>query len=299
MTDTDLDDGIREALTAYTGEEPPLTFTFGEVLTAGRRSRRRRRAAAATAGSLVFVAVTGIFVTAWTHGREEPPPVAVDGPAWPALDPAPFCAAASARPSGPVIAPTTVADERTDYPIRIPTEPADHAAARFSCHLSRVVPPLLPGVTFHRFPGQSDGLRPLQAYPARVFDPDRPGDTAPPYFSAEAVVSDREGVGDIGFGVSAASETVADAITSCSGCAVRKGPHGETVLVHEVTEESGLRLVNVWVHRGDTVAFATASNAIPDENADAQSQQVGRPDPPLTVDQLVEVASAPELDLFP
>lgn len=296
---------IREALVAYAEDEPPMTFSYEQVVIAGRRARRRRRIAAAAAGSLVFVAVTGVVVAALPHIRADPPPLTLDGPSWPALDPAPYCAAAEAEPSTPAIAPTTHVSEKTGYRIRIPTEPADHAADRISCYLAKAVPPLLPGVTYHRSPGAPDGSVALEAYPVRVFDPAQPGETTPPYFSAEAFVSDSKGVGEIGFGAYPATETVEDAVASCDGCDVRSGPQGATVLVHELAEESGYRLVNVWVHRGDTVAFATATNALPAESPPAgeasstADQEVGRPDPPLTPDQLVELASAPELTLFP
>ncbi|MEU4425876.1 hypothetical protein AB0F81_35095 [Actinoplanes sp. NPDC024001] len=290
-TDTD----IRDALLAYTGDEPPLPFGYEQVVTAGRRVRRRRRAAAAAAGSLVFVAVAGVAVTGLPH---DPAPFAVGGPSWPALDPAPFCAAAAAPPSTPAIAPTTVVRDLNDYRVRIPVEPADHAAARLSCRLATVVPPLLPGFRFHLIPGAPEDGLPLRVEPAQVFDPAQPQTTLP-VFSAGALVSDDEGVGEIGFGAWPAGETVAEATANCAGCEVRTGPDGATVLIDVMTGDAGLRTVNVWVHRADTVTFATTSNAVPDPATDADRQEVGRPDPPLTLDQLVRLAAAPELTLFP
>ncbi|MBG0564670.1 hypothetical protein [Actinoplanes aureus] len=256
---------IRDALIAYTGDEPPLTFAYEHVLTAGRRARRRRRIAAAAGGSLVFVAVTGVFMAALPHVRADP-----DVSAGVALDPAPFCAAAEAEPSSPAA--------------------VEHAAARISCYLLTAVPPLLPEADFQRIPGSSDDVLPLQAYPSQE---------TPPIISADALVSDSRGFGEIGFGLYPAAETVEEAIASCAGCDVRQGSHGETILVHEAVEESRLRRIDVWVHKGDTVVFATATNAVPDATLDSDKQEMGRPEPPLDEDQLVELATAPELTLFP
>ena len=116
------------------------------------------------------------------------------------------------------------------------------------------------------------------------------------------MVTDDRGVGDIGFAASPAYETAAAATANCAAppCSVRTGPHGETVIVLDGTSKSGYRLVNVYVYRGDTVAFASASNGIPDAVAPGPSEAVstddkkaGRKDLPLTVDQLIEVAAAP------
>jgi hypothetical protein len=56
----------------------------------------------------------------------------------------------------------------------------------------------------------------------------------------------------------------------------------------------------------DTITFASASNGVPDavtpgasEAVSTDDKKAGRKDLPLTVDQLIEVAAAPQLDLFP
>jgi hypothetical protein len=303
------DTEVRDALLAYTGDQPPPTFTYDQVLTSGRRARRRRRFAVAGAGAAVVAVAAGAALAALPDTRATlPEPFTVAGPSWSTLDPAPFCKAAAAPPAGPTIAPATSVNEKNGYRIRIPTEPANHAAARFSCYLTKAVPPLLRAATFHRDTGTPAGAVPLQAFPVRVFDPARPGDTTPPSFSASAVVSDGQGVGDIGFGVGATSASVAEVTANCAGpdCTLRQGPNGETVTVIDVTSETGYHLVNVYVYRGDTTTFASASNGRPitasraaNEARSGNDYRPGRTDLPLTVDQLVELASAPELDLFP
>lgn len=304
QTDTE----VRDALLAYTGDQPPLTFTYDHVLASGRRARRRRRIAAAGAGAAVAAVAAGAVLAVLPHTRTAPPePYEVAGPSWSTLDPEPYCAAAAKPPAGPAIAPATVVSEKNGYRMRMPTEPAAHAAARFSCFLAKAVPPLLPGADFHLGAGAPAGTRPLRADPVRVFDPARPGDTTPPYFSASAVVSDSKGVGEVGVGVMATAESTADAIANCTGpaCTVRTGPNSETVTVLDTTSSSGVRLVNVYVYRGDTTTVASASNGIPDgaardpnEARSTAEQRPGRPDLPLTVDQLITLAAAPELDLF-
>jgi len=80
----------------------------------------------------------------------------------------------------------------------------------------------------------------------------------------------------------------------------------DDLVVLDGTSKSGYRLVNVYVYRGDTITFASASNGVPDavtpgasEAVSTDDKKAGRKDLPLTVDQLIEVAAAPQLDLFP
>ncbi|WP_430782274.1 hypothetical protein [Actinoplanes sp. G11-F43] len=291
MTDPDL----RDALKAYTSGEPPLTFTFDQVVAGGRRVRRRRRLAVAGV-TAVLVAAGGVVL-----GRPPAPapqPLLPAGPSWAALDPGPFCARAGAAPVEPLVEPTTVVSERNGFAIRIPAEPAGHTAARISCYLATVVPPLLPEVTFHRAAAAPEATLPLQAYPGRVFDPADPGETTPPYVTADAVVADARGVGSVGFGSIAAYESSAEAVANCAGdgCSVRTGPNGETVIVLDTTAASGYRTVRVSVYRGDTIGTASASNgvlpAVPAGEAIGDDELTpGRPDPLLGVDQLIAVAA--------
>lgn len=170
-----IDTEIRDVLVAYTGNEPPLSFTYDHVLGGGRRARRRRRITVAGAATAVIAVVAGVAL----HGADAAPaPYTVVGPSWSTLDAAPYCAAASAPPTSPLVKPTTVVNEKNSYPIRIPAEPADHAAARISCYLATAVPRLLPpGVTYHRSAETPATTMPLQVYPGRVFDPARPAVT--------------------------------------------------------------------------------------------------------------------------
>ncbi|GAA1620527.1 hypothetical protein [Actinoplanes couchii] len=301
------DTQIHDALVAYTGAEPPLSFTYDEVLAGGRRARRRRRLAVAGAAAVVAAVAAGgaSFALPLRSADPAPAPYTVAGPAWSTLDAARSCEAAGAEPTSPLVEPTTVVNEKNGYPIRIPAEPADHAAARISCYLAEVVPPLLPEVTYHRSSSTPSDIMPLQAYPGRVFDPARPADTTPPFITADAVIVDDQGAGEVGFGASPAYESAADAAANCTApCTVRQGPDGETVTVLDTSAASGYHHVEVHVYRGDTITTASASNGVtpampPGEAIGSDQLEPTRHGLPLSVEQLMELAGAPELDLFP
>ncbi|MEV6844251.1 hypothetical protein [Actinoplanes sp. NPDC051411] len=292
---------------ADTGAEPPLSFTYDQVLAGGRRAQRRRwLAMAGTAAAVAAVAVGGVAL-ALPHRSADltPAPYAVAGPSWSTLDVAPLCKTASAEPTSPMVKPTTVVSEKDGYPIRIPAEPADHAAARMSCYLTTAIPSLLPDVAYHRSAAALAGTMPLQAYPGRIFDPTRPAETTPPFITASAVITDDQGSGEIGFGAAPAYESAADATANCAGngCTVRTGPNGETVIVLDTTTASGYHHVEVHAYRAGTIVSASAENGVTPATAPGQvissdDLKPTRNGLPLTVEQLVELASAPELDLF-
>jgi hypothetical protein len=289
---------IRDALTAYTEDPPPPAFSFDGILATGRRRRRTRRLAG---GGVLLVLALGVALTLPSF---LPAPIPYASPT--VLDTSGWCATASAAPTGPTVAPTSVVNEKNGYRIRIPVEPAVHAAARMSCYLGETVPPLLPGAALSRDPSDPVGIAPLQAYPARVFDPARPAETSPPTITASAVVTDKRGTGTIGFGAIPSTETTADAARNCGPgpqCTVRTGPHGETVIVLDSTSSSGVRVVNISVYRGDTTILASASNVVlpaaPGQAVNLDDFSPGFRGLPLTVDQLIMLADTPAFDLFP
>lgn len=290
---------IREALLEYTADQPPASFGFDQVRAAGRRARWRRRVMAT---GVVVAAVAG--VVPFLRSAPEPAPVPA-GPGWSTLDPAPFCRVASAPPTEPAVTPTTVVNEKNGYPINIPAEPAGHAAARFSCYLARAVPERLPGFVFHHDPNQPAGTLPMQAVPKRVFDPARPADTVPMIIGGSAAVADERGAGSIGIGVSPTFEEAAGAAADCTAdCTVRTGPHGEVITVRDIRQPNGYRLINLTVYRGGTTISAGVSNGIPVEAPPGEllSQDAltpSRPGLPLTVDDLVALATDPALTLQP
>lgn len=118
-------------------------------------------------------------------------------------------------------------------------------------------------------------------------------------------------------------------------CTVTTRPHGEIVLVDRDSRPDGFREIEVQVYRGTEVVAASAANgapltfgnypgpissssgppgeptgsdgsspsaaAVPAQPAKPGSDPmtIGRPDPPMGLDDLIALASAPQLTLFP
>jgi hypothetical protein len=283
---------IHDALVAYTDDAPPPAFTYDQIRRDGRRARRLRRIGAA-AGVATTVAAVAVSIS--VIGRPSPPPTAA------AADAAPFCRTAAENPTGPAIEPSTSIEATNGYPVRWPAEAPEHAAARMSCFLIEAVPALLPEATFRPDPSARPGTLPLEAYPfgiRTVLDPSEP---VKPQMGASAVIADDEGVGTIGFDLRPTWQPVATAIAKCGppSCSVRKGPHGETVIVIETTGDSGYREVTVNVYRGDTFVVGSVTNGVRKKIERSDQVVAGRKDLPITVDQLIELAAAPPLTLFP
>ena len=275
---------LHDALVAYTADEPPASFTYDQVLTAGRRARRRRRA---TAAGIAAVAAT-VLAAGLPH-----PVAAPLTPAGPSSAPS-LCDAPDVLSGDP----TSVVTGTNGYRMKIPAEPAARTADRLSCYLTRSVPEAMRGFTFLHDPAAPAGKLPLPAFPPRVFEPARPGDRVPPVVTASAEFGDENGAGELGFGLSPRWQDDAAAIAGCTGaCSVRSGPKGEVATVHEATGANGYRSIGVTVYCGETVVLAVLTNG---ERADpAAVPQPGRADLPITVDELIRLASAPQLALFP
>jgi hypothetical protein len=301
---------VRDALLRNAADEPPMTFTSDDMIRTGRRSRRLRHAGSVIGSALTVALVAGTaiaLVSAGSRPLAKPVTLKPGTPLWTTLDTSSFCAAAAVAQVDAVGSRQTVVNPKNGYPIAIPTEPSEHAASRLSCYLMSAVPAHLPGAAFTRDPNTPADTVPLQVYPGRAFDPSQPEATSLPFFAASAVISDRNGVGQIGFAVSPAAESVAAATTNCQApvCSVREGPHGEVVTVLSLEWETGYRLVNINVYRGQIVTFASASNGVPSVLAagevqaitDDSTPAIGRADLPMSVDDLIDILSAPALTL--
>ncbi len=161
---------VRDALLSHAANEPPMTFTSSDMIRAGRRSRALHRGAwAGSVLAVTLLAGAGLALAPTGSSPPIPTPVALPPgtPLWTTLDSAAFCAAAAA-PAEPAIEPASVVNPKNGFSITIPTEPADHAAARFSCYLMQAVPQLMPGAAFARDPNSPAQTVPLQAFASRV-----------------------------------------------------------------------------------------------------------------------------------
>jgi hypothetical protein len=167
----------------------------------------------------------------------------------------------------------------------LPQEAADEL--RVTCQLTEQVAALLPGAAFsHVFDGESAAtVPPLHAYPRR----------AGSGLGADAVVHDADGTGMLLFIVmprSAADPPPTKARCSSRVCQLREGPHGETLAVYRKADQEGSTDLSVHVYTGETVVIATSTNHPPDNT------KASRPAPPLTVDDLIHLATVPELTIY-
>jgi hypothetical protein len=289
-----IDHRIRDALITYTGAEPPLTFTYEQILSRGRGRRRRRRFALAAAVTTLAAVVAGMAFPALTK------PYTPVAPAQSTLDARPYCRAASSPPPSPLISPSTV--DRSGNVSWRPAAPPGHTAAQLSCYLATKIPPLLPGGAYRRSLDAPAGTMPLQAQLRP--SPAAPGSTDEAV-SAAAVVTDDQGAGAIGFGVvvGQASQRIGQWAGGTLGfCGAHTTSTGKTIVVFDTTTASGYRVVQVYVYAGDGIISARGSNgsALPaglGPQIDDGTEPTRR-SPPLTKDQLVDLACGIQLDFF-
>jgi hypothetical protein len=304
---------IRTALLESIPDAPPASYTVQSLLADSAR-RRRRRSLAAAGTSLVAVGVVLVSVLVVpdvVRDREAKPAATPLGPAgqpWYELDPSRYCDAAEST-----MTPEQVATIYQSFAEPHPVEAPDTIANRIGCYLLQVVPDRLPGAVFYANPYDM-----VPAPPDELFDeqplaivfgppPGPPHDPMAVVVSATAMVADVDGVGSIEFRTYLADDwSPQDMADHCrdrpTQCELRTGPHGEVVGVWTTVEPDGYRLVNVDVHLGRSIAMAVVTNADPSVRpwhsaATESGHRVGRPEPPLSVDELIEILASPQLAL--
>lgn len=263
MRDYDL----AEALRAHVRDEPPLGLTSTDVLTAGRRSRRLRRTGYALGG---VAAVSGALLVAVTV---------------PGLLPALGTNHDVAQPVAS--APDEATCERLVGGLVDATEASD----RLSCYLLDTIPRILPQATLTDNPA-----RPGTA--ALVAAPDIMGSNGG--ISATAVVTDNAGTGIILVTVAPGPAPDPDQIAGRCGGATAKatcriGPHSEHIETFDLgKDQRGVHSRTVYVYVGNTFIVASAMNV-----SETEPPTPTRPEPPLTIDQLIAIATSPQLVLYP
>jgi hypothetical protein len=250
-----------------------MRITSGEVIAAGRRSRHRRRLLSAAGLLAAVVAVT----TAAVVPRLGPSGHAVGAPP-------PLTTCASLRPS------PTPASTPSGEPARATMDPgAEEAATRVSCYLLTAVPALMRGFTFAPNPARP-GTSALVAIPGGMGG----GDLE---VTATALATDAAGTGLLIVSVSRATEAPDEA--HCTGpnakAQCRTGPNGERIEVYDFgVATDGTHGITIYVYSGHTFILAGAHNS-----GETQTAPRSRPAPPLSVDELIALATAPELKLYP
>lgn len=303
---------VRDALLESIPEAPPVSYTAQSLLAAGARSHRRRRltAAGASLAAVGVVLAAAVVVPGLVQQRGAQPaakPVGIAGEPWYELDPSPYCNAAEST-----MTPEQIASMYQSFSEPHPAEAPDTIANRMGCYLLDVVPDYLPGSVFYIDPYN------LIPAPEELFDDPPLGvrmdplegpesDPNRPTFSSQALVADAAGVGSVEFRAYLAGDwSPQDMADHCrdrpTQCELRTGPHGEVVGVWTAVEPDGYRLVNVDVHLGESIAMAVATNADrsvrPWQPAATESgYRVGRPQPPLSADELIAILASPQLAL--
>lgn len=255
-----MDDDLRDALHSYViHDEPRLALTSAGAIAAGRRSRRVRWAAGLSGGGLAVALALAGALTVLPIGHS-----AAGQPKW-----------------GPVEAVCATGN---------PSIEAEARQARITCYLTTAVPRLLPGASFATLHGPAL-TQPLEAYASADM---------PDGFDASALVRDAAGIGSLVFSVSPArgGAPTQEACTSKGMCELRTGPHGETIAVYTSRsgsgEDKGYVGYTVYAYERGTLVIAASSNA---NDKDGESRPT-RPQPPLGLDQLIEIATATDLSVF-
>lgn len=270
MNGTDTDDGdLRAALHGYvTGGEPPLGLTSSGAVTAGRRAARRRMTLQALgAAAAVVVTVVGAAQLV-AHPAAPRPPVAAT------QQPQPSSAAPSERScTGLVTGPDADDDDRR---------------LAITCYLTATLPGMLPGATLSQPPGQAApaGTLPLHAYPhSWAYG-----------FNADALVTDAAGVGLVFIVVEPrepANRPPDKESCAAPSCQRRTGPRGEVVGIYTKPEKDGTSTgTSVVLYSAGSTVSATAANHTP------TTLMATRPAPPLTLDQLWQLATEPRLQVY-
>ncbi|MBB4680274.1 hypothetical protein [Crossiella cryophila] len=295
------DQTLREELRAYvfTGE-PPLHLDFQKTLAAARRSRRRRLIAAATATvagvaviALAAATLPGIFGVG--NGVAPASRCGTPGKDW-----------------GP---PQPRWEERFKENRMIPAEPTQHAEKRLTCVLSEVLLPKLPAGAKLARPKPTPALHiPAEGAATDVFSFSQASSL---YYQLPLDVTDTKGTGRVSVTIGLTIENYTEQLVrTCANstklripfCEVRKGPRGETILVRTGNDLGpGVISYGVEVHHlGTRVEMYTSNTAHelkyvrPPTNDDKDPPVIPeRPTPPITLENLITAATAPELTLYP
>jgi len=278
-----MDDAeIRERLIAYVSAEPPRTLTVDAILRAGRRARRMNRLRVVTAVA-VLTATAAVVPAVLLHqadaGRDPAPATAT-------VDHA--CAAAEDPPRAvrdsdgfvPYVGPTAT-DPDADALI-------DRRAALLRCAITDLITSRLTGFQFHQV---SDA----DATPARTLAPfEVYVDVEHQVFESAAVAVDGQGAVTVGFTVTPASDRSGHSDPSCPTlpCHYTTAPGGWNITVYASETSLG---VTVYFEHSTVQAWMFAQDL---RHWHSQPSAPPRTELPLTVDQLIDIATDPRLDIF-
>ena len=267
----------RDLLDSAMGTAPPSTVDVDEVI--GRQRRLTVLRGWGVAGAAVAT-VAVLTVGALTVGHPGPgnPRLTVGGPPVSASD----RATGSPTPA-PTVYPSLLGPE--------PTEPPPDAEARLHLAIRHAILAVAPGATMR----ERDGGSEFHFTHTDTTGPAAPSGYLPEFgYTATTTVTVTGRTADLAVTVSRAGAFH----ESCGGlpgavCAPLTGPRGESGFAtgQSVGEGSQLRLqVHLWLDRGAVDACTVTIEMSVDESDGG---------PPLTVQQLAEVAEDPAVTLYP
>jgi hypothetical protein len=297
---------VRDILARALPDAPSVPITRETAVAAGRLAARRRRSlvAAGAAGAATMLVIAGAALLPGGLARSTSAAASAEpsGPATagPSADPT----ATSAPSAAPTTPEPTATSEPT--PVRPPvmrrlTEPRAAATARLTADLKAAVRPVLPASV----------LRPVTVLWTSGTRTHRPLEV----FRIEGVymglakVSDSQGIGSVDFHLNpylgenpkrSFAGYCAVVLPPTESCETRIGPGGEliTIEVGHPSTDSPVVEYRVDLVKADGTALVCVARNVGDAT-DPNVGPVQRPDPPLTVDQMVEILLAPGLTLYP
>jgi hypothetical protein len=309
MDDTLVRDALREHASVA---EPPLGLTTAGLLAAGRRSRRQHIAwragvaatvAAAAAVVSPIVLAGGQPTNPLDHPQVLPPVELGAGPA---------CAVTRPRPEHAVDPANGMA---------MTPETVEWARYAITCHLRDVLPHLVPPsavldpprpeAVAHGIPTTATSLAPGETEGPEGSGPE-------PYatgqFMVDAFITDEAGTGSFSFSLSVLDPAYDErtyAERSCrespEECTVWETTDGALVLARQSVEPDTGYVINlVEVFTEKMFIYANSTNVGLTDEGRSQSppptggvhSEISRDRPPLRLNQLVEIATAPDLRLF-
>ena len=291
------------------GEVPPSTVDVDAVIVRGRRAARIRRVAnPAVAAGVAVVLLTGAVAYTMTRGDDGGPVVGTAPPSTTSSSP-PSTSSSEVPPS------TTMPPGSTFYEIPITPPPrceegdletAKEAAARLRQVVTDAVLAQRPDLQLspnHEYP-KGVQREPLEFYQtittekAEVPLCDREGE-----FESTATTTAPDGDGNLlvlvgpDFHPDERISCERNGLPGVTFCEAPTGPDGEEIVKQTVGFEGGTVMHRVEVVREDGTAILVQAENV------ATSSKYGGPAtataPPLSLDQLVAVATDPDLTLFP
>lgn len=275
------DPQISTMLDDYTADPPTPLPAGASVLALARRAHRVRRIRSVGVAALAGVTAVAAGLVLLPDQSRAPAPDAA---------PESMTACAGPRPT------------RSEDPTGpLPNEFSTWAVRTVTCFLAEALPGQLPQASYE----QAAGLPPVGPLTAYITaGPAGPQSTPTYRIDAAALVRDPQGVGDFHLAVSRAApgeleQQAAACRNPISNCAVRPGPDGATVLVHtSLREPPTFSQYEVTVFRAGTRIWINASNTDRTSPLGGGAPIAMRPDPILTVDQIIGLALSPELVLY-